>query len=102
MPALDDRSEIRPAGHSAPLMSPGAGLRPTPPPWLRCAERPTGLIQTRSGGAARGRHHRCLMPRTSGGRAAKSRRRAGRSPDRGTWAESATRRPWRAPTRDRN
>jgi len=30
-------------------MSPGAVLRTTPPPLLRCAERPTVLIRHRSG-----------------------------------------------------
>src|SRR5207237_6313008 len=31
-------------GHAAALMSPGAGLRPTPPPLLRSAARPTDPI----------------------------------------------------------
>src|SRR5439155_13505503 len=59
-------------------MSPGAGLRPSPPPLLRYAERPTVLIQ----------HHRgrvttrttMVLPRASGGRRSEVKEEAGRSP----------------------
>jgi len=30
-------------------MSPGVALRPTPPPLLRCAERPTSLLGSHRG-----------------------------------------------------
>ncbi len=41
--------EIRSAGRSAPLVSPGIGLQPTPPPLPRYTERPADLIPRRRG-----------------------------------------------------
>jgi len=66
-PVCGGRRGSRPAGRSAPLMSPGVGLRPPPPPLLRYAERPTGLLRSRSWCSTDGKPP-LHQPRASGGR----------------------------------
>jgi hypothetical protein len=43
------RRGIARTGHSAPFMSPAAGLGPSAPPLLHCAERPARAIGTAGG-----------------------------------------------------
>ena len=61
------RRGIRPPGCPAPLMSPGSGLRPKPPPLLRCAGHPGGPIRQQRLFAIVERHP-CGLPRAWGGR----------------------------------
>ena len=66
-PACLHRRGIRPLGCPAPLMSPGLGLWPMPPPLLRCARHPSGLIRQQwLFSTAAG--HPCGLPRAWGGR----------------------------------
>ena len=66
-PACLHRRGIRPPGCPAPLMSPGLGLWPTPPPLLRCARHPSDLIRQQwLFSTAAG--HPCGPPRAWGGR----------------------------------
>ena len=66
-PACLHRRGIRPPGCPAPLMSPGLGLRPRPPPLLRCAGHPGGLIRQQWLFATTACHP-CGLPRAWGGR----------------------------------
>ena len=61
------RRTIGLAGCSAPLMSPVAGLRPSPPPLLRYAEHPTSPIGECRRCLAAPRRRR-LQARAAGGR----------------------------------
>ena len=65
--ARQDWRGIRPPGCPAPLMSPGLGLRPKPPPLLRCAGHPRGPIRQQWLFAIVERHP-CGLPRAWGGR----------------------------------
>ena len=66
-PACLHRRGIRPLGCPAPLMSHGLGLWPTPPPLLRCARHPSGLIR-QQWLFSTAESHPCGLPRAWGGR----------------------------------
>src|SRR5436190_20369596 len=61
------RRRIGAPGHSAPLMSPGFGLRPNPPPLLRSTERPDTPILDGPGCWAAA-ENQCRWKRTLGSR----------------------------------
>ena len=68
-------------------MSPGSGLRPKPPPLLRCAGHPSGPIRQQRLFAIVERHP-CGLPRAWGGRCSEVKEEGWAKPGPGDMSES--------------
>ncbi|MCK7492644.1 MAG: hypothetical protein MZW92_14600 [Comamonadaceae bacterium] len=90
--AFEHRRRRRPPGRAPAFMSPGAGLRPSPPPRLHSGTRPVDRLLHRCLHATGGAPGPCA-PRTSGGRIAEVKEEARRSRAGGHGARPAARRP---------